>query len=283
MPPFRLRLPVLTLAVALAVAAGARAADTEDVLRAHLKGRWALLRSPVSSECTDHYTENTASGRYASGSGPMTLPAGELVTIDNVHAGWTSGLEVNLGVEVPYRVRIVDGPYTLYEIRRCRVRLEFDVPGAVRKDADRAEAAVREILDVHDSETEARRSELWNRRQPEALPADSEATWAEYRVWKAAQVNVAIRRKLDSVLADAQSTLRSMHDDPEYLESFAAGVASRRYDSAPSCDSALSASFYASGSGGKSRRGYEDGQRVAWATNVARALQDCYVEAPPPR
>lgn len=282
MRPLR-RLQLLPLAACLLAPAAARAADAEDVLRSHLRGRWAILRSPVASECTDHYSDNQVAGRFASGSGPVSLPAGELVSIDNLHAGWTTGLEVNLGVLVPYRVRFVDGPFTLYEIRPCRVQLNFDVPREVRKDAARAEAAVLEVLEVHDSETEARGSGLWNRRQPEALPADAEATWADYRAWKAAQVNVAVRRKLEDVLADAQGALRSMRDEPEYLESFGLGVAARRDDSAPSCDSALSASFYVSGSGGKSKRGYEDGQRVAWATAVARALQGCFVEVPPAR
>jgi hypothetical protein len=283
MTPLRLRLSVPALAAVLIAPAAAGAADVEDVLRSHLRGRWAVLRSPVASECSDHYSDNIVSGRFASGGGPVSLPAGELVSIDNVHAGWASGLDVNLGVLVPYRVRIVDGPYTLYEIRPCRVQLNFDVPREVRKDAARAEAAVLEVLEVHDSEAEARRSQLWNRRETEPLPADSEATWAEYRVWKAAQVNAAVRRKLDDVLADAKATLRSMQDDPDYLESFALGVAARRNDSAPSCDSALSSSFYVSGSGGKSKRGYEDGQRVAWATNVAQALQDCFVDVAPAR
>jgi len=281
MPRLRPRLPLLALAASLTLSAGARAADTEDLLRSHLRGRWAILRSPVASECSDHYSDNDVAGRFASGPGPVSLPVGELVSIDNVHAGWTSGLDVNLGLAVPYRVRIVDGPYTLYEIRSCRVQLNFDVSREVRKDAARAEAAVLEILEVHDSESEARASGLWNRRQTEALPADSAATWAEYRVWKAAQVNVAFRRKLEDVLADAQATLRSLQDGPEYLESFALGVEARRNDSAPSCESALSSSFYVSGSGGKNKRGFEDGQRVAWATNVARALQGCFVDVAP--
>src|SRR5512143_1851849 len=155
MTPRRCRLPLLALAAGLLLPALAGAADAESALRARLRGRWAILRSPVASECTEHYSDNDVVGRSASGAGPVALPAGELVSIDNVHAGWTSGLDVNLGLLVPWRVRIVDGPYTLYEIRPCRVQLNFDVPREVRKDAARAEAAVLEILEVHDSETAA--------------------------------------------------------------------------------------------------------------------------------
>lgn len=282
-PDARLRRLAAALFGAAALAAAAASADVEDTLRARLRGRWAVVGSPIASECTDHYTDNVVSGRHASGPGPVMLPAGELVSIDNVEVGPLAGLSVNLGLLVPHRVTIVDGPYTLYAHRRCRVQLKFDVPREVRRDAARAEAAVLAVLEVHDSESAARRAEGWNRRETEALPEDSEETWAEYQVWKAAQVNVAVRRKLEEVLTGAQATLRSMRDEPEYLESFAAGVASRRYDSPGDCDSLLSASFYVSGSGGPSKRGWEDGQRVAWASAVARGLAGCFVDVPPAR
>jgi hypothetical protein len=270
----------LCLALAALVAAPVLRADVEDTLRARLRGRFAVVGSAVASECTDHYSDNDVAGSRASGSGPVRLPTGELATIDNVHVGWT-GFEVNLSLQVPYRVPVVDGPFRLYEVRRCRVQLDLDVPSAVRKDAQRAEAAVGEILTVFDDESAARASELWNRREPEALPADNERLWSEYRAWKAAQVNVEIRSKLDSVLADAQAVLRSINDDPDYLDGFGRGVEARRYESFSSCDSLLSASFYVSGSGGKSRRGWEDGQRLAWDTAVARGLQGCFVEPAP--
>lgn len=275
---FRFRL-VVAAVLCFAGSVVARA-DVEDDLRARLRGRWGILKSPVASECTDHYSDNVASGRYASGRGPVQLPAGELVTIDNVHVGWTR-FDVNLSLQVPYRVAIVDGPYTLYELRPCRVQLSFDVPREVRRNTARAEATVLEILEVHDSDRAARASTTWNGREPEALPADSSERWAEYRVWKAAQANSAIRRRIEEVLADAQAVLRNMSDDPDYLDSFGRGAESRRYDSISDCESLLSASFYVSGSGGKSSRGYADGQRVAWATMVARGLAGCLVDVAP--
>jgi hypothetical protein len=180
-------------------------------------------------------------------------------------------------------VSIVDGPYTLYEHRLCRVQLRFDVPREVRKDAGRAEAAVLEVLEVHDSESAARDSGLWNRREPEELPEDNDQKWAEYRAWKAAQVNAAVAEKLDEVLAEGQAALQYMDDDAEYLESFALGAASKRYWKPSSCEEALSASFYPSGSGGGSSKGWAAGQHLAWSVAVARALQGCYVAVPPPR
>lgn len=272
--------PVAALiCLATAVPAAPVAADVEDSLRARLRGRWAVVRSPVASECTEHYTDNEVSGRHAGGGGPYVLPAGELVSIDNLHVGWTR-FDVNLGLLRPYRVSLHEGPFTLHEHRACRVQLSFDVAREVRRDAARAEAVVLEILEVHDSEAGARRSELWNRRDPEPLPADSEAVWAEYRVWKAAQVNVEVRAKLDEVLEFARQASGSMPDDAEYRESFALGVASRRWDSPEECPSLLSASFYVSGSGGTDERGFADGQRVGWALAVARGLLGCFVESP---
>jgi hypothetical protein len=275
-PPSLSALFVLSLAALVPLPA---AADVEDTLRARLRGRWGVLRSPVGSECTDHYTDNQVAGRHAGGAGPYTLPAGELVSIDNVHVGWTR-FDVNLGLLRPYRVSLHDGPFTLHEHRSCRVQLSFDVPREVKRDAARAEAAVLEILEVHDSEAAARRSELWNGRDPEPLPADTEAVWAEYRVWKAEQVNLAVREKLDQVLALARDASDSMPDDAEYRESFALGVAARRWDSPGECPSLLSASFYVSGSGGSDSRGWEDGQRVGWALAVAHGLLGCFVETP---
>ncbi|KAB2968161.1 MAG: hypothetical protein F9K18_03245 [Thermoanaerobaculia bacterium] len=282
-PDARLRRLAAALFGAAALAAAAAPADVEDTLRARLRGRWAVVTSPIASECTDHYTDNVVAGRHASGPGPVLLPAGELVSIDNVDVGPLAGLSVNLGLLVPYRVETVDGPFTLHEHRRCRVQLKFDVSREVRRDAARAEEAVLAVLEVHDSATSARGSQAWNRREPEALPAGSEEVWAEYRVWKAQQVNAAVRRRLEEVLADAQATLRAMRDEPEYLESFAAGVAARRHESPGDCDALLGASFYVSGSGGPSKRGWEDGQRVAWASAVARGLTGCFVDVPPAR
>jgi len=278
------RIPARALAAALAilVATPSLFAEVEDDLQARLRGRLGLLLSPVSTECTDHYTDNEVAGRFASGAGPVRLDAGELVSIDNVSVNWHR-LDVNLGLQVPYRVTIVDGPFTLYELRSCRAQLKFEVPGEVRRDRSRAEAVIRELLEVHDSLAEARSSTSWNWREPELLPEDSEAAWAEYRSWKAEQVNAAIRERLAAVLEEARRAVRSMDDDPDYLDSFARGVESKRYESSASCDALLSASFYRSGSGGSSSRGWTDGQRLGWAVAIARGLQDCWVEVPPAR
>ena len=58
---------------------------------------------------------------------------------------------------------------------------------------------------------------------------------------------------------------------------FAAGARARS-DSWSTCEAMLDATFYVSGSGGKSSRGWADGQRVAWANHLAHALQSCYLD-----
>lgn len=275
--PGRALLTCLTLAAA--IASSAAHADVESDLRARLIGRSAIILGSVTSECSDHFTDNLVSGRYASGKGPVRLPEGELATVENVHIGFTR-FDVNLTLATPYRLSIVDGPFELFELRRCRVQLSFDVPRAVRRDLASAEATVLNILELHGSVDAARSSQSWNGRQTEPLPADNDARWAEYRLWKAAQMNVEIRRKLDRVLEEADRAMSSMKDDPDYLDSFARGVASRRWESFSSCESALTATFYTTGSGGKSSSAYADGQRMAWALALARYLQDCWIDTP---
>lgn len=270
---------LLLVPVVGALLPGVARGDVEDELRARLRGRYALLLSPVSTECTDHYTDNDVVGAVASGRGPIVLPRGELVSIDNVDVGWTR-FDVNLGLQVPYRVTLVDGPYTLHELRSCRVQLKLDVPGEVQRDRARAEAAIRRILEVHEDAGAARASASWNGREPEPLPEDAEAVWAEYRVWRAERTNAAIRARIDDLLGDARRIVQSMEDDADYLESFALGMRSRRYESTGSCESLLSSSFYGSGSGGRSKRGYADGQRVAWSLATAHALGECWLEVP---
>jgi len=275
-----LSIRILSGLLLLAVAAPVRA-DVEEALRARMRGRWGVLRSAVATECTKHYSDNDVVGASASGRWPIHLPAGELVTIDDVQVGWT-GMDANLSLQVPYRVEIVDGPFTLYEIRSCRVQLKFDVSRAVRRDENQAAAAVTAIVEVFDDERGARGSGLWNRRRPDPLPPDSEQRWAEYTAWKAQQVNVEVDRKLARALDEISSTLRGMRDDPAYLASFQHGVDSKRSTSFSNCESALSASFYGSSSRGEERRGWEDGQRLAWNAALAKMLRGCFVPVPPP-
>ena len=104
-----------------------------------------------------------------------------------------------------------------------------------------------------------------------------EKTKREDQAWKLTQVNVAVRAKTAYVLDEAGRVLNYMPGDDDYLLSFAAGARARS-DSWSSCEAMLDATFYSAGSGGKSKRGWADGQHVAWANHLAHALQSCYLE-----
>jgi uncharacterized protein YukE len=258
----------------------AAGADVEGELRSALVGRLALTRGALVSECTEHFTDmKVVGGRLAGGAG-VRFDSGELVKVDNVKIGALSGLDVNLTLVEPFLLSFEDGPFTVYEQRRCRVQLDFEVPREVRKDAQKSLAAIEAVLELFDDAGAAKRAG-WNGRQVQAYPANWEKTKREYQAWKVTQVNAAVREKTERVLDEARRILTYMPGDDDYLLSFGAGARARSSDSWSSCEAMLAASFYASGSGGKSSRGWSDGQHVAWATQLAHALQDCSIPEKP--
>ncbi len=265
----------IVAAFVAALPAGA-AADIESDLRSDLVGRYGVARGELVSECTDHFTDmKVVSGRLVGGTG-VRFERGELVRIDNVNVGAMVGLDVNLTLVEPFRVSWEDGPFTVYDQRRCRVQLNFEVARDVRKDRQKALAAVAAVLDLFDDAAAAKQAG-WNRRKVEPYPRDWEKTRREYEAWKLTQVNAAVRAKTADVLDEARRVLDYMSGDDEYLWSFAAGARARS-DSWSSCEAMLEANFYSTGSGGKSSRGWSDGQHVAWANHLAHALQSCFLE-----
>jgi hypothetical protein len=265
----------LALALAIGGAFGSAAcADVEGELRAELVGRFALTRSALLSECTDAYTNVEVAGGRPSGGRGARFDAGELVRVDNVKVGSLSGLDVYLSFAVPYLLSYRDGPFTLYEERRCRVQLDFDVDRETRRDRGRALAAVTAVIELFASEAEARQG-AWNRRVTEPFPPDWEETQRAHAAWRVEERNRLVRKKIDEVLDAAVETQRYMSDDPGYLASFGAGARARS-DSWSSCEAMLTATFSVSGSG-EDRKGWADGQKVAWATRLARDLQECYL------
>jgi hypothetical protein len=267
---------IVSGAFAAIVTTSAAHADVEAGLRGELVGRYALVKGALVSECTDHFTDMKVVGGRLTGGVGVRFEGGELVKIDNVSAGALSGLDVNLTVLEPYLVSFADGPFQVYDERRCRVQLNFEVGRDVRKDLAKALAAVRAVLELYDDAGAARRAG-WNKRKVEPYPKEWEKTRKEYEAWKLTQVNEAVRAKTAFVLEEAGRVLTYMPGDDDYLVSFAAG-ARQRSDSWNDCEAMLDATFYSSGSGGKSSRGWIDGQHVAWANHLAHALQSCYLQ-----
>ena len=97
------------------------------------------------------------------------------------------------------------------------------------------------------------------------------------QAWKLTQVNAAVRAETERVLDEVKRVLAYMPGDDDYLISFAAGARARS-DTWSSCETMLNATFYSTGSGGKSSRGWADGQHVAWANHLGQKLQKCYLE-----
>ncbi len=260
------------------VSAAAARADVESDLRGELVGRYALAKGELVSECTDHFTDmKVVGGRLTGGTGTRFEP-GELVRIDNVSAGAMAGLDVNLTLVEAFLLSFQDGPFQVYDERRCRVQLNFEVSRDVRKDVAKALAAVGGVLELYDDAGAAKRAG-WNKRKLAPYPKDWEKTKQAYQAWKLTQVNAAVRAKTAYVLDEAGRVLNYMPGDDDYLFSFAAGARARS-DSWSSCEAMLDASFYSTGSGGKSSRGWADGQHVAWANHLAHALQGCYLAEP---
>lgn len=258
------------------LAAGAAHADVESDLRSELVGRFGLAKGELVSECTDHFTDmKVVGGRLTGGTGVRFEP-GELVKIDNVKVGAMAGLDVNLTLVEPFLLSFEDGTFTVYDQRRCRVQLNFEVSRDVRKDVAKSLSAIAGVIDLFDDAGAAKKAG-WNRRKVEPYPKDWEKTKREYQAWKLTQVNAAVRAKTAYVLDEARRVLNYMPGDDDYLFSFAAGARARS-DSWSSCEAMLDATFYSTGSGGKSSRGWADGQHVAWANHLAHALQSCYLE-----
>ena len=257
-------------ALALVLLAPAAAgADAEGDLRAEWRGAWVLTRTTVFSECTDHFTDNEVSGARVTG-GPLRFGAGEVAQVTGLD--WTiTGLKVRVELAEPYRVEWEDGPFTLYEQRRCRVELKY--PRSARPSAAAASSAIAAILQPVESQAAAQASEAWNRRRVEAYPEDWARTRAEHAAWKAQQVNADVARKLDEVLEQADRVVGSYEEDPEYAAAFVKGMRARRNESFSSCASALTATFYVTGGDGGHARGWADGQRLAWCVRLAAELR----------
>lgn len=260
-------------AIAAGVAVPARA-DVEGELRAELVGRFALTRSALLSECTESYTNVEVVGGRPNGGRGVRFEAGELARVDNVKVGSLSGLDVYLSFAVPYLLSFQDGPFTLHDERRCRVQLDFEVERETRKDAARALAAIGSVLELFDGE-EAARKAGWNRRETEPFPADWEETRRAHAAWQVDERNRMVRAKSEEVLAFAAQAIAYMPGDAKFLAAFGAGARARS-DSWSTCEAMLSASFYVTGSG-EDKNGWAAGQKVAWATRLARDLQGCYL------
>jgi hypothetical protein len=255
-----------------------RGADVENDLNARWRAAAVVVKVPVASSCDGFYNDNDVVGNRVDSKARRHFEAGELARVERI--GVRRGrADVFLDLTEGVLEEIHDGPFTLYEPRTCKIQLRVPLPD--RTDTARAGARLSELLELHRSVREAEASDLWNRRRREPFPEGYEETLAAYESWKATQTNAAVQARMDGAIEEASRITGRLRSTPDYLEGFAAGVEKQRDRSFGDCPSLTAASFNPdSAGGGKSpdwKRGYEDGQRLAFNLELLRRLKGCFV------
>ncbi|MBK6406663.1 MAG: hypothetical protein IPF66_17430 [Holophagales bacterium] len=274
-------------------AAGPAFADFEDDVERAWAGAWVVAQVEMSSDCLGIYNNNEVRGRLSSSKGSRRFAEGELARVDKVNVK-SDRVDLYLSVAEPVLAPRTDGPFTLYDERSCRIQFMVDVPREAIKGRrmDDVEAQLLEVVERHESETAARRSRAWNRRERDAYPPDYEETLARHAAWKAEEINRALAATRMAALDAASQVMERVTDDPPYLDGFAAGVDAQRNRSTPSCPELAGARFESGEQrpptdrrGGSPaerafQRGFRDGQLLAWSTRVARGVEGCFVVVP---
>lgn len=275
------------------VTAGPACADFEDDVERAWVGAWVVARVETSSDCLGIYNNNEVRGRLSASKGSRRFAEGELARVDKVNVK-SDRVDLYLSVVEPVLVPRTDGPFTLYDERSCRVQFMVDVPREAIKGRrmEDVEKVLLEVVERHESVAAARRSRAWNRRERDEYPPDYEQTLARHRAWQAEEINRGLAATRGAALDAAAQALERVTDDPPYLDGFSAGVDAQRGRSTPSCPALAGARFESDEQGaprdrrGESpaerayRRGFRDGQVLAWSTRVARAVEGCFVVVP---
>jgi hypothetical protein len=292
MRPTPLTLPTLAPVAVLALLTAAAlpaAADVGAGLADRWHGAWLITRTELYSDCDTHFTNNAVHGRVVSGKGAQRFAPGEVAKVEKLDLH-KDRVDLLVTVVEPLRLSRQDGPFTLYDQAQCRVEVRIDLPRDLVKQGslDALDRAMQPVLARFDSEPEARADAGWNRRRGEPIPRDYEQTLARYQVWKAAQVNVAVKGKMDQAVDEAAAVAARMRREPDYLAGFGDGVDKARDAYFGDCDWLLDSSEYAFTSTSNRGRdhdwsdGYLDGQRLVYWLELARRLRACLVPMPPP-
>ncbi len=268
----------LALTLLLALPLAAHAASLEESLNARFRGGWVVVKAPISSSCDGFYNDNDVVGTRVESKARHRFDAGEIARVERIDAK-RGRVDVFLDLAEKILAERHDGPFTLYDPLSCRIQLRVPIPE--RADASAAETRLAELLDLHGSEREAEASPDWNGRRREPFPEGYEQTLAAYGSWKAAQTNAAVQARMDDAIEEAARTNDRLRSNPEYLEGFAAGVDKAKDRMHGDCPGLLRSTFSPEGKGsGDWKRGYEDGQRLAWNLALLRKLRECFVPVP---
>jgi hypothetical protein len=276
------------LLVAVLAVSIATASDLENRLQSELRGGWGILETEVYSACGGTYSDNTVGSAGVASKATHRFDPGELVKIDKIKVK-RQRVDLLLSLAVPIRTSRMDGPFELFDERKCKVQLIFPVPREQVKGGD-TEAlldTVRTTITLWPSLAAAHESEAWNGRELEELPDDYAETLRHHAVWKAEQTNAAVRTAVDHALAAAADIAEDLSDDPDDLAGFADGAQEMSSLTLSNCSSLLSASYTAyhkKAPKDRPRRwrdGWDDGQKLFFNVLVANRLLGCFVPVPP--
>ena len=270
--------PLRLLGLALLFPAAVYAASLEESLNSRFRGGWVVVKVPISSSCDGFYNDNDVVGTRVESKARRGFAAGEMARVERIGAK-RGRVDVFLDISEEILEERRDGPFTLHEPLSCRIQLKVPIPE--RADGAAAEARLAELIELHGTRTDAESSRSWNGRRREPFPDDYDETLAAYESWKASQANAAVRDRMAVAIEEAARINDRMRSDPEYLEGFAAGVDKEKDHYHGDCPSLLRSTFSPENKGnGDWKRGYEDGQRLAWNLELLRRLKDCFIPLP---
>lgn len=292
-------LPALPVLVAVAVAGAcappAVAGALDRALEDRWRGAWVVTAVPTASRCDGRASNVAVIDGRALPEHPHRFERGEIAQVRKVDAKRGGRVDVHLALAEPLLEPYRDGPFTLYRELSCEVELEIDVERALVRedDVDALDAEIGAVLERHASRAGAEASPAWNERRRADYPPDYDITLAEHRAWAVERRNAIAAERIDDALDFASWQLRAARGDDEHRRGFALGVESVASVFGDDCDdwwgrdlddATRSASWHAGrvpgGLSASARRGFIEGQRLAWAVRMAAGLRDCVQPVP---
>jgi hypothetical protein len=279
----------LTFACCALAALPAGAGSFEDAVRARWRGAWVVTEIETFSSCNGRYSNNDVSGQYVAARAGRPFEPGELAKVDSVQV---RRKKVELSITIAGRTLFPrqDGPFTLYDQRKCQIELEVAIPRDLLKsknveEVDRLLASIASRFATFD---EAQASSDWNGREADEYPDDYEITLARHSVWQAEQLNLRIDEQLDHSLVVDNELAREVDGNPVYLAGFAEGARAMREWRERDCgrlvgSTAVTFRLKAPEEHKENTTwcdGYHDGQALIYNLAILSRLPACYVEVP---
>jgi hypothetical protein len=270
-----------------------QAGEFENAVRTQWRGAWVILDTEVYSSCNGGYHVNKVSGSLVTHRGGHRFLPGEVGKVQRVQLK-KKKVELMIALELPVRFSRQDGPFTLYDYRKCSVSLEIQVPRELTrsKDISAIDRIAAGIVQRFETREAAVDHDGWNEREAEPLPADYDMTLARHAVWKAEQTNLAVDEKRHVALEQIKRTGKTIDDDTEYLAGLAAGIDQMRRWQEQDCRRLMAREFGAvqkavpeerkseTPADEQWRHGYADGQRLLYNIELLERLETCYVPVP---